>query len=69
MHHCHCTRQTNAKGVKRISVFELQIILSLTSANSSSVTDPEKELSKSKFSIVHYNLQSLANRVKLIKGE
>ena len=43
--------------------------MSLTSANSSSVTDPEKEIIKSKFSIVHYNVQSLAYKVELIEGE
>ena len=86
LHYC---RQTKAKGIKRLSVFELLIVLSLlllkcgdvetnpgpdidislSSANSSSVTDPEKEIIKSKFSVVHYNVQSLVNKVELIEGE
>ena len=45
------------------------IDISLTFANSSSVTDPEKEIIKSKFSIIHYNVQSLVNKVELIEGE
>ena len=45
------------------------IDISLSSANSSSVTDPEKEIIKSKFSVVHYNVQSLVNKVELIEGE
>ena len=42
---------------------------SLSNANSSSVTDPEKEIIKSKFSIDQNNVQSLANKVELIDGE
>ena len=81
--------QTKAKGIKRLSVFELLIILSLlllkcgdvetnpgpdidislSSPNFSLVTGPEKEIIKSKFSFVHYNVQSLVNKVELIEGE
>ena len=45
------------------------IDISLSSANSSSVTDSEKEIIKSKFSIVHNNVPSLANTVESIEGE
>ena len=83
LHYC---RHSKAKGLKRISVFELLIVLSLlflkcgyvetnpgpyldislSSASSSPVTDPDKETIKSRFSIVYYNVQRLANKVELI---
>ena len=43
------------------------IDISLSSANSSSVTDSEKEIIKIKFPIVHNNVQSLANKAELIE--
>ena len=45
------------------------IDISLSSASSSSVTDPDKDIIKSKFSVVHYDVQNLANKVELIEGE
>ena len=45
------------------------IDISLSSANSPSVNDPEKEIIKSKFSIVHYNVQNLVYKVEPIVGE
>ena len=33
------------------------------------MTDPEKFIIKTKLSFVHYNVQSLSNKVELIEGE
>ena len=41
----------------------------MSSASSFSVTDPDKNIIKSKLSVVYYNVQSLANKVELIEAE
>lgn len=80
----HYSRHVRVKGIKHLNFFELLIIMSLlliagiernpgpasqfsdTSFSSSSV---KEQIIEDKFSIVHYNVQSLANKIDLIESE
>ena len=80
----HYSRHARVKGIEHLNFFELLIIMSLlliagiernpgpasqlsdTSFSSSSV---KQQIIEDKFSIVHYNVQSLANKIDLIESE
>ncbi|MEW8547189.1 MAG: endonuclease/exonuclease/phosphatase family protein, partial [Candidatus Thiodiazotropha sp.] len=78
----HYSRQVKVKGIEHINFFEFLIIMSLlfisgiernpgpasTSSSSSSTTFEEKVI-KDKFSVVHYNVQSIMNKLDLIETE
>ena len=42
---------------------------SLTTPDTSLVTNSDEEIIRSKFSMVHYNIQSLANKIDIIESE
>ena len=80
----HYSRQLKVKGIKHLNYFELLIILSLllisgikrnpgpvshdSVGSASSLIDDEKII-QDKFSIVHYNVQSTANKIDIIESE
>ena len=76
----HYARHLKIKGIEHLSLFELSIVLSMllirsgnielnpgpSTANSESV---DESLILNYFSIVHYNIQSIPNKVDLIGSE
>ena len=73
-------RQAKIKGLDHLDYFEIYYIISITdwsiernpgpSSNSSSTGPTSEDTSiRSNFSIVHYNVQSLANKLDLIESE
>lgn len=81
----HYGRQIKAKGLDYLNLFEFLIIMSLlliagvernpgpSSQHPSNSTDStqnfEDSIIKDKFSVVHYNIQSISNKVDLIESE
>ncbi|MES9992770.1 MAG: endonuclease/exonuclease/phosphatase family protein, partial [Candidatus Thiodiazotropha sp.] len=81
----HYSRQVKVKGIEHINFFEFLIIMSLlfisgiernpgpastaSSSSSSSSTTFEEKIIKEKFSVVHYNVQSITNKLDLIETE
>ena len=79
----HYSRQTKVKGIDPLSFFEFLIIMSLllragiernpgpSSDDSFSSTDSTVEQSaiKDKFSVIHYNIQSISKKIELIEAE
>ena len=78
----HYSRHAKVKGNKHLNQFELLIIMSLLiiggiernpGPSSESSVDSNSDLSatepiiEDKFSIVHYNVQSIANKLDLIE--
>lgn len=81
----HYSRQLKAKGLQYLNTFDILIIMALlliagvernpgpssTSSSSSTTSTPsfDETVIKNKFSIVHYNVQSIANKIDLIESE
>ena len=81
----HYTRQVKMKGIEHINFFERLIIMSLlfisaaesnpgpastaTLSSSSSSTTFEEKVIKENFSIIHYNVQSIMNKLDIIETE
>ena len=78
------SHQAKVKGIKHLSYFELLIIMSLlliagvernpgpvseSSVNSNPSHTNKSQLIVDKFSMVHYNVQSLRNKIDLIESE
>ena len=78
------SRQAKFKGIKHLNYFELLIIMSLlliagvkrnpgpaseSSVNSNHSHTNKEKMIVDKFSIVHYNVQSLENKIDLIESE
>ena len=79
------SRQTKVKGIDHLNYFEIYVILTTLliggiernpgpllndSRDSSSVGSTSEDMNiRKKFSIVHYNIQSLSNKVDLIESE
>lgn len=79
------SRQTKVKGIDHLNYFEIYVILTTLliggiernpgpllndSGDSSSVGSTSEDMNiRKKFSIVHYNIQSLSNKVDLIESE
>ena len=78
-------RQAKIKGIKHFNYFELLVIMSmlliagiernpgpLSDSSVSaldSITSAEEQATKDKFSVVHYNVQSILNKLDLIETE
>ena len=82
-HHC-CITSPLVKGIAYLNFFELLIILSILfiggiegnpgpsssfSDDSISFLSATEHIIEDKFSIVHYNVQSIANKMDLIQSE
>ena len=80
----HYSRHAKVKGIEHLNYFELQIMMSLlliggiernpgptseSSAGSNSVLSETEHIIEDKFSIVHYNVQSIANKLDVIESE
>ena len=80
----HYSRHAKVKGIKHLNHFELLIIMSLLlmagvernpgpqpepSTDSNPILSETSQIIKDKFSIVHYNVQSIANKLDLIESE
>ena len=80
----HYSRHAKVKGFKHLNHFELLIIMSLLlmagvernpgpqpepSTDSNPILSETSQIIKDKFSIVHYNVQSIANKLDLIESE
>ena len=81
----HYSRQVKIKGIDHLNFFEFLIIMSFlfisgiernpgpasnNSFDSSSTSfTPDEKVIESKFSVVHYNIQSIANKLDLIETE
>ena len=81
----HYSRQVKMKGKEHLNFFELLIIMSLlfisgiernpgpasiaSLCSSSSSTTFEENVIKEKFSVVHYNVQSIMNKLDIIETE
>ena len=81
----HYSRQLKVKGLQYLNIFYILIIMALlliagiernpgpssTSSSSSTTSTPsfDETVIKNKFSIVHYNVQSIANKIDLIESE
>ena len=80
----HYSRHDKVKGIAHLNFFELLIILSLlfiggiernpglsssSSDDSISFLSAAEHIIEDKFSIVHYNVQSIANKMNLIQSE
>lgn len=81
----HYSRQVKVKDIEHLIFFEFLIVMSLlllsgiernpgpVSFDSSSSTSPsitmDEKVIKDKFSIVHYNVQSIVNKLDLIESE
>ena len=80
----HCNRHAKVKGIAHLNFFELLIVMSLlfiggiernpglsslSSEDSISFLSATEHIIEDKFSIVHYNVQSIANKMDLIQSE
>ena len=80
----HYSRHDKVKGIAHLNLFELLIILSLlfiggiernpgpsssSSDDSISFLSATEHIIEDKFSTVHYNVQSIANKMDLIQSE
>ena len=80
----HYSRHAKVKGIEHLNQFELLIIMSLlliggiernpgpsseSSVDSNSDLSATEHIIEDKFSIVHYNVQSIANKLDLIESE
>ena len=80
----HYSRHAKVKGIAHLNFFELLIVLSLlficgiernpgpsssSSEDSISLLSAIEHIIEDKFSIVHYNVQSIANKIDLIQSE
>ena len=80
----HYSRHAKVKGIAHLNFFELLIVLSLlfiggiernpgplssSSEDSISLLSATEHIIEDKFSIVHYNIQSIANKIDLIQSE
>lgn len=82
LHYC---RQAKIKGVDYLNYFDILVIISMlfiggiernpgplsdsSTSSSDTITTSEEKIIKDKFSIVHYNVQSLLNKLDLIETE
>ena len=80
----HYSRHAKVKGIAHLNFFELLIVLSLlfiggiernpgpstsSSEDSISLLSATEHIIEDKFSIVHYNVQSIANKIDLMQSE
>ncbi|MCG8092843.1 MAG: endonuclease/exonuclease/phosphatase family protein [Candidatus Thiodiazotropha endolucinida] len=81
----HYSRQAKAKGIEPLNYFDILIIMSLllisgiernpgpsstpSSSSESSFTPAEDQIINNKFSVVHYNVQSIVNKLDLLEVE
>ncbi|MCG8113231.1 MAG: reverse transcriptase domain-containing protein, partial [Candidatus Thiodiazotropha taylori] len=81
----HYSRQAKAKGIEPLNYFDILIIMSLllisgiernpgpssttSSSSENSFTTLENQMIKDKFSVVHYNVQSIVNKLDLLEAE
>ena len=78
-------RQAKIKGIEHLNYFELLVIMSMlliagiernpgplsdsSVSSSDSIISAEEQAIKDKFSVVHYNVQSILNKLDLIETE